>query len=171
MPSRAGVCLIDVRPLDRVRAKDVESFAAAFGMALACGWEYVVAAGWRRHVFTGLDVLSCQRRPLPDPLGLRADLLERARSRVTFGELVAASTVPALAPAELLHQLWHRSLGIDLSVPLSRDATIDTEALLDQVEVGMSLPGFQKLHVPDMPKPPAPTAGVIGSLRAPSREL
>lgn len=123
--SRAGVCLIDVRPLDRVRAKDVESFAAALEMALACGWEYVMAAGWRQHVFTGLDALSCQRRPLPDPLGLRADLLERAQARVTFGELVAASTVPVLARAELLHQLWHRSLGIDLSVPLSDRSLVE----------------------------------------------
>ncbi|MGY5032494.1 hypothetical protein ACWC9U_16660 [Streptomyces sp. 900116325] len=111
------------------------------------GLQYMVSTG-RHHGFESLEetkvllaldfagqvrevvpqpvkLQSCQRRPLPDPLGLRADLLERARARVTFGELVAASTVPALARAELLHQLWHRSLGIDLSVPLSDRSLVE----------------------------------------------
>ncbi|MEH0419667.1 TnsA-like heteromeric transposase endonuclease subunit [Streptomyces sp. B21-083] len=123
--ARTGVCLVDVRPLDRVRTKDAESFAAAFEAALACGWDYVLAARWRPHVLAGLDVLSSQRRPLPDPLGLRAGLLDAARSRVTFGELAEGSAVPALARAELLHLFWHRSIGIDLTVPLTDRSLVE----------------------------------------------
>ncbi|MEU7734782.1 hypothetical protein AB0B51_16915 [Streptomyces griseus] len=48
--TRAGVWLIDVRPRTLIEAKDLEAFAAAAEAALACGWHYVVVAGWKDHV-------------------------------------------------------------------------------------------------------------------------
>jgi hypothetical protein len=37
-------------------------------VALSAGWQYGVVAGWRRHVWTNVDALSAERRPLPDVL-------------------------------------------------------------------------------------------------------
>jgi hypothetical protein len=64
--TRSGIWLIDVRPEELVTEEARESFAAAAEVALACGWHYVVVAGWRTHVLAALDALSSQRRPLSD---------------------------------------------------------------------------------------------------------
>ena len=121
---RDGVVLVDVRPAGRIEAGDRVRFAATAEVALACGWRYLVAAGWRPHVVSTLEALSAQRRGLADPLGLRAELLETvAGGPVPFGRLVAATRVPALARAHAVHLLWQRRLGIDLTAPLS-DASV-----------------------------------------------
>jgi len=115
----SGKWLFDVRPGRLVGEADVVRFAAADEVALACGWRYAVVAGWRPHVIGVLDALSAQRRPLDDPLGLQVQLLAavRARSR-PFGDLVAETSLPAVARAQALHLLWHRRLGVDLGRPL-----------------------------------------------------
>lgn len=46
-------------------------------------------------------------------------LLAAAADGRSFGELAAATVVPAVARAFLLHLLWHRRLGMDLSQPLT----------------------------------------------------
>ncbi|RLV68344.1 Tn7 Tnp TnsA N domain containing protein [Streptomyces sp. CBMAI 2042] len=115
--TRAGVWLIDVRPRTLIEAKDLEAFAAAAEAALACGWHYVVVAGWKDHVAAAVDAFSSQRRPLSDPLELQPVLMAAAREGGTFGELVDATPFPPLARAQLLHLLWHRRLGTDLSQP------------------------------------------------------
>jgi hypothetical protein len=117
--TRSGAWLIDVRPEPLIGEPDAESFAAAAEVALACGWRYAVAGRWRENVLTALDTISSQRRPLPDLLGLRPRLLAAAAGGLTFGELAAASSCPPVARAQLLHLLWHRKLGIDMSRPLA----------------------------------------------------
>jgi hypothetical protein len=118
--TRSGTWLIDVRPEPRIGDKDAESFAAAAEAALACGWRYAVAARWREHVPSALDALSSQRRPLPDPLGLRPGLLAAAaRPGARFGQVAAASSCEPVARAQLLHLIWHRKIGIDFSGPLA----------------------------------------------------
>ncbi len=100
-------------------------FAAAAEMALACGWRYVVVTGWRRHVLSTLDTLSSQRRRLMDPWALQPELLAAVEGGpVSFGELVAATSLPAVARAHALHLLWHRRLSIDLAVPLTDRAQV-----------------------------------------------
>lgn len=119
-----GGVLIDVRPGDRIGDEDRVCFAAAREAALAVGWRYLVVTGWRPHVQTALDTLSAQRRPLRDQLGVQAELMSVAASGPrSFGELVAATRLPAVARAHALHLIWHRRLGIDLSAPLC-DATV-----------------------------------------------
>jgi hypothetical protein len=118
--TRSGTWLVDVRPEPLIGEADLESFAAASELAVACGWRYVVAARWRDHVPSTLDALSSQRRPLSDPLGLRPGLLAAAaRQGVRFGEVAAASGCEPVARAQLLHLLWRRRLGIDLAEPLA----------------------------------------------------
>lgn len=116
--TRSGVWLIDVRPEPLIRQEDRESFAAAAEVALACGWRYVVAAGWRTHVMSALDAISSQRRPLSDPLMLRPGLLAAAGRGLPFGELAAGSGCEPVARAQLLHLIWRRHLGVDVTEPL-----------------------------------------------------
>jgi hypothetical protein len=111
--------LFDVRPARLVREDDATCFAAAAEAALEAGWRYSVVAGWRPHVRTGIDALSAQRRDLEDRLGLQECLLEAvSEGPAAFGDLVAATPLPAVARAHALHLLWRRRLGTDLSRPV-----------------------------------------------------
>ena len=111
--------LFDVRPAKLVKEQDQTRFAAAGEAALEAGWRYSVVAGWRPHVLAGIDALSAQRRPLEDRLGLQDRLLQAASAGPSpFGDLAAATSLPAVARAHALHLLWRRQLGTDLSRPL-----------------------------------------------------
>jgi hypothetical protein len=113
--TRASSWLVDVRPERRVKDGDRQSFAAAAEAALACGWAYVAVGRWREHVVPAVDAISSQRRPLRDPLGLQPGLLAAAVDGLTFGELAVSGPYEPVTRAQLLHLLWHRSLGADLS--------------------------------------------------------
>ncbi|MFD5082544.1 TnsA-like heteromeric transposase endonuclease subunit [Kitasatospora sp. NPDC058406] len=118
LPGGATV-LADVRPAGRIGDDDALRFAATRETAAACGWQYVVVAGWRPHVHGVLDHLSSQRRPLKDQLGLQGQLLEAAsRGPVAFGALAAGTRLAAVARAHVTHLLWHRRLAVDLGIPL-----------------------------------------------------
>ena len=70
-------------------------------------------------MLTGIDALSAQRRDPEDRLGLQGLLLRAVSAGPTaFGDLVAATPLPAIARAHALHLLWCRRLGVDLSCPL-----------------------------------------------------
>jgi hypothetical protein len=122
--TRSGVWLIDVRPADRIKDEDRESFAAAAAVAEYCGWRFALVGGWLEHVPTTLDWLSSQRRPLADQLAVQPRLLAGARERATFGQLAQASAYPPVARAHLLHLLWHRRIGLDLRRPLGDQSII-----------------------------------------------
>ena len=112
--------LFDVRPADLVREKDATCFAASAEAALESGWRYSVVAGWRPHVLTRIHALSAQRRDLEDQLGMQDRLLQTVtEGPVTFGDMVAATSLSAVAGVHALHLLWRRRLGTDLSRPLS----------------------------------------------------
>jgi len=111
--------LFDVRPARLVKEDDATCFAAAAEAALEAGWRYSVVAGWCPNVRAGVDALSAQRRDLQDRLGLQERLLDAVSAGpAAFGDLVAATPLPAVARAHALHLLWHRRLGTDLSRPL-----------------------------------------------------
>ena len=115
-----GPVLIDVRPAARIAVEDREAFAATAEAALAAGWRYLVVPGWRPQVMAGVDALSAQRRPVTDLLGVAAALLSAAEPDGTaFAELAGRCSWPAVGRALLIHLLWHRRLGVDLSRPLS----------------------------------------------------
>lgn len=122
--TRAGTWLIDVRPEPLIKDADRESFAAAAEAALACSWAYVVAGRWREHVLPAVDAISSQRRPLRDPLGLQPGLLGAASGGATFGELAGSTPYEPPARAQLLHLLWRRRLGVDMSRPLGDGSAI-----------------------------------------------
>ena len=116
--------LFDVRPAELVEEEDATCFAATAEAALEAGWRYSVVAGWRPHVLAAVDAMSAQRRDLDDRLGLQACLLRAVSAGpAMFGDLVAATPLPAVARAHALHLLWRRRLGVDLSRPLG-DASL-----------------------------------------------
>jgi hypothetical protein len=118
--SRRGTWLVNVKRPGGIGERDRVCFAAASEAALVVGWRHVVVAGWRANVLGVLDALSAQRRALDDPLGLQGELLAAVLRRPRpFGELVAATSLPAVARAQALHLLWHRRLSIDLAQPLT----------------------------------------------------
>lgn len=120
----SGLFLIDVRPADRIKPEDALKFAAAAEVALSAGWQYSVVAGWRRHVWTNVDALSAERRPLPDVLGTQGQLRNAAaQGPLPFVELVERCQFPAIGRAHAIHLLWHRHLGVDLSGPFG-DASL-----------------------------------------------
>ena len=111
-----GVCVFDVRPCGRIREPDQVAFAAMAEAALSVGWGYHVVGGWYRHVMTGLDALSAQRRDLADPMGVQSELVQAvAGRRCRFGELVGSGPLAGIRPAHALHLLWRRRLGVDLA--------------------------------------------------------
>lgn len=115
-----GRWLIDVRPADRIKPKDQVAFTASADAALAAGWRYTVVSGWRAHVLTTLDTLSAQRRPLADHWNLQKAILAAvAEGPRPFVELVADTVASTVARCHVLHLLWHRRLGIDLTRPLT----------------------------------------------------
>ncbi|MEH0420753.1 TnsA-like heteromeric transposase endonuclease subunit [Streptomyces sp. B21-083] len=122
--TESGVLLIDIRPANRIEPEDALKFAAAAEAALSAGWRYAVVAGWRQHVWTNVDALSAERRPLPDVLGTQEQLREvAAQGPLPLGELVERCRIPAIARAHAIHLLWHHHLGADLSAPFG-DASL-----------------------------------------------
>lgn len=122
--TESGLFLIDVRPTDRIKPEDALKFAATAEVALSAGWQYGVVAGWRQHVWTNVDALSAERRPLQDVLATQSQLREAAtQCPLPFGELVEHCRIPAIARAHAIHLLWHRRLGVDLSGPFG-DASL-----------------------------------------------
>jgi len=118
--SGQDVWLVDIRPRALIKDDDRVLFAAAAEAAPAAGWRYAVICGWRPHVMATLDMLSSQRRPLADLLGIGPQLLAVAGAGpVSFDELAGATSCPAVARAHALHLIWHRKLGIDLAQPLT----------------------------------------------------
>jgi hypothetical protein len=118
--TEGGVLLADVRPRSLIKDDDLVLFAATAEAALAAGWQYAAFCGWRPHVMATLDVLSSQRRPMEDRLGLVPQLLAAAGTGpLRFDDLAGATSCPAVARAFALHLIWHRRLRIDLAEPLA----------------------------------------------------
>jgi hypothetical protein len=123
--TRDGTLLVDVRPASLIEEEDRIRFAAAAEVALSCSWQYIVAAGWKPQVMAVLDGLSAQRRPLDDTLGIQSAILRHAaRGPQPYGELAAGTAYPAVGRAHVLHLLWQRRLGLDLSAPLTDQSTV-----------------------------------------------
>lgn len=74
--TRSGRWLIDVRPAGRIAARDEVAFAATAEVASLLGWGYAVMTGWPQPAEATVDAFSAQRRPLADPLGMAAQLLD-----------------------------------------------------------------------------------------------
>ncbi|MDJ0374682.1 TnsA-like heteromeric transposase endonuclease subunit [Streptomyces sp. H10-C2] len=127
--SDRGRWLVDIRPAGRMDDDDLMKFAATSEVALMLGWGYAVVTGWRPLTWRNVDLLYSRRRPMQDRLGLKPMLLQAARAAqavsepITFRELADTFEFPALARPVILHLLWHRQFGVDLTAPF-RDSSV-----------------------------------------------
>jgi hypothetical protein len=145
--------LLDVRPAGLVEDKDAVKFAAAGEAALAAGWRYSVVAGWRPHALSVVDALSAQRRPLQDPLGLQGQLLGAARDGArSFRELAAGTSLPAVARAHALHQLYtYLEEHPNPRRPERLHELSHGEGFLEILRTRVSETGFYLMDEPDAP--------------------
>ncbi|WP_233436094.1 TnsA-like heteromeric transposase endonuclease subunit [Streptomyces anulatus] len=128
--SRRGRWLVDIRPEGRMSDDDLMKFAATSEVALTLGWGYTVVTGWRPLTWRNVDLLYSRRRPMRDPLGLKPLLLQAVRAAqavsepITFRQLADTFEFPALARPVILHLLWHRQLGVDLTAPFGDSSVL-----------------------------------------------
>lgn len=118
--------LVDVRPASQAdKVEDRECFAAARELAAAVGWQYSVVSGWKPQVVPALEAMRAEARPMSHLLDLQTQLLALLESGgMPFGDLVAATVLPVVARAHALHLLWHRRIGVDLSLPLLDESIV-----------------------------------------------
>ncbi|MGW1711024.1 hypothetical protein ACWCP8_37595 [Streptomyces sp. NPDC002206] len=130
LDSRRGRWLVDIRPAGRMDDDDLMKFAATAEVALMLGWGYAVVTDWRPLTWRNVDLLYSRRRPMQDPLGLKPILLQAARAAdavsepVTFRELADVCEFPTLARPVILHLLWHRRMGVDLTAPFGDSSVL-----------------------------------------------
>jgi hypothetical protein len=123
--TRGGTWLIDVRPAELIEVADRVSFAATAEAALAQGWGYLVAGGWKPHVQSVLEAFSAQRRKIDDRLGIQDELLQTAAAGpLPFRELAGATSYPVIGRAHALHLLWHRELAASLAEPFGDESQV-----------------------------------------------
>lgn len=119
-----SVSVIDCRPIERRRPRDLAKFAVT---RLACerlGWEYRLVAGLDPVLLGNLRWLSGYRHARHDIPAVAASLLQTFTTPMPLmagAEAVGDSI--AVLPV-LFHLLWRQRLTADLSVPLGEAALV-----------------------------------------------
>lgn len=122
--------VIDCRPEDRIKARDVVAFAATARVCELLGWDYRLVGAPDAVTVGNVRWLSGYRHPRHDRPVLAAVL----------GEVFAAPG-PLLAGAEtvgdpiavlpvLFHLLWRHELVVDLTVPLGPSSAVTANAAI-----------------------------------------
>jgi hypothetical protein len=116
--------VVDCRPAERRKPRDIEKFEATARACELAGWEYRLAGAMDPVVTANLRWLAAYRHPrhrVPATAGaLRQVFTEPAPLMAgagTAGDPVA--TLPVL-----FHLLWRGELAADLSVPLGAHALV-----------------------------------------------
>ena len=120
--ARAGrpPLVLDVRSEPRcLDDRFVALVASTREVCARMGWDYRLVHDVDAVQFRNIDFLSAYRRPLPDPLGLRPQLLAAAgRGPATIAGLCAAVGDPVVVLPQLFALCWQHRLRFDLSAHL-----------------------------------------------------
>jgi len=121
--------VVDCRPVERIKPRDLVKFDATRRACVQVGWEYrlvgavdaVLAANVRwlagyRHPRHRVEPVAGQLREV---FGAGGELMEGAR---TAGDPVAVLPV-------LFHLLWRHELSVDLTVPLHAGSVVESAAV------------------------------------------
>jgi hypothetical protein len=120
--------VVDVRPDDRIPARDAETFAVTAVACKAAGWEYRRAGDLDPVVVANVRWLSRYRHRRCMVPGVAAVLLDVfAGGRGLFEGAELAGDRLRVLPV-LFHLMWHRQLTADLAVPLSTSAVVHAGA-------------------------------------------
>jgi hypothetical protein len=116
--------VIDVRPDDRIPARDAETFAVTAGACEAAGWEYRRAGDLDPVLVANVRWLSRYRHRRCLVPEVAAALMEIfAGGRALFDGAELAGDRLRVLPV-LFHLLWQRQLTADLTVPLGMPAVV-----------------------------------------------
>ncbi|MEO3825075.1 TnsA-like heteromeric transposase endonuclease subunit [Actinomadura sp. B10D3] len=116
--------VVDCRPADRRRPRDLDAFEATLRACEAVGWEYRLVGAPRSVLVRNVRWLSGYRHPR------HYDAEVSARLRAVFTEDVplrdGAQRVgdPIAVLPRLFHLLWRQELVTDLTRPLHMSATV-----------------------------------------------
>jgi hypothetical protein len=114
--------VVDVRPDDRIPARDAEVFAVTAAACEQIGWEFRRAGSIDPVVKANVRWLSRYRHPRCRVARVAEALLEVfAAARPLFAGAAQVGDPIAVLPVAY-HLLWRRELGCDLSVLLGPDA-------------------------------------------------
>ncbi|MEX5712942.1 TnsA-like heteromeric transposase endonuclease subunit [Parafrankia sp. FMc6] len=116
--------VVDCRPADRIRPRDVVKFDATRRACGLVGWEYRQVGAPDRIVVANVRWLAGYRHPrhrLAEPAAVLREVFTRPTPLMAGVELVGDSL--AVLPV-LFHLLWRQELTMDLSVPLHESALV-----------------------------------------------
>jgi hypothetical protein len=110
--------VVDVRPDDRIPARDAETFAVTAAACEAAGWEYRRAGDLDPVLVANMRWLSRYRHPrclVPEVAAVLLDAFAGGRGLFEGAEL--AGDRLRVLPV-LFHLIWRRQLAADLTAPL-----------------------------------------------------
>jgi hypothetical protein len=120
--------VVDVRPDDRIPARDAETFAVTAEACKAAGWEYRRAGDLDPVLVANVRWLSRYRHRRCMAPGVAAVLLDVfAGGRGLFEGAELAGDRLRVLPV-LFHLMWHRQLTADLAVPLGTSTVVHAGA-------------------------------------------
>ena len=116
--------VVDVRPDDRIPARDAETFAVTAAACEAAGWEYRRAGDLDPVLVANVRWLSRYRHRRCLVPGIAAVLLEAfAGGRGLFEGAELAGDRLRVLPV-LFHLMWQRQLAADLTAPLGMSTVV-----------------------------------------------
>jgi hypothetical protein len=119
----AGV-VVDVRPDDRIPARDAETFKVTAAACETVGWEYLRAGDLDPVLVANVRWLSRYRHRRCLVPGVAAVLLEAfAGGRGLFEGAELAGNRLRVLPV-LFHLMWQRQLSADMALPLGMSTVV-----------------------------------------------
>jgi hypothetical protein len=110
--------VVDCRPADRRRPRDLAAFAVTRRACDLAGWEYRLVGALDPIATANLRWLSGYRHPRHDVPPVAAVLRAAFAEPVPLMEGAEAAGDPIVVLPVLYHLLWRQELAVDLSVPL-----------------------------------------------------
>lgn len=120
--------VIDCRPVERRKPRDVAKFEATAAACALVGWEYRLVGAADAIVTANLRWLAGYRHPRHH-IRDTARVLRQAFATTTtlMAGAQAAGEAMAVLPV-LFHLLWRRELTVDVSTPLHQDSLVSPAA-------------------------------------------
>ena len=119
-----GVLVIDCRPVERRRERDLAKFAVTEQVCKLLGWEYRLVAGLDPVLQGNLRWLSGYRHGRYEVPAVAASLLQTFMTPMQLLAGTQAVGDPIAVLPVLFHLLWQQRLTADLSVPLGEEARL-----------------------------------------------
>lgn len=115
--------VLDVRPEDRVDDELRELVRRTRETCAVLGWDYRLVHKVEPQLLRNVRFLSAYRRPIPDPLGLRPQILEAASEPLTVSGICDAVGPPEVVLPQLYRLCWLHYIQWDLTTQLRFYAT------------------------------------------------